>query len=439
MTKIIFSFDAEDYTDPSTVDAILRLAAILEKEGIRGGFNMVGRLAEMLMKWGRRDVTDALRRHLIGIHSLGHTMHPMINEYSDIADWERAVRLCESEEGLALENIRKAFGINIPVSAVPPGNQQSYASMIAYAEMGVPIYTDSVCDTESGTGCYYGGMFHLSYAMGLEKFLLKTDDAGLSYLLDKLSGREYAVLYIHPHRCISREAWDILNFDKRNIYKEGHYLISQKMHASDSEKIYSAFSKLIKLIKRDERFLITDFEETAHETDVTRRRGIGLNDIPEIKTRLEKRFYPVTTPESLSLADIFKACAEMLKGGEFYECGFEIGPMFEPYALKAPETVKADDVIRSAFTIDPREPVPEKLFIGDLAVGPADWLYAALEVLTGAKSMVLFPREQLPTLSAFPELSGLSYKGTWRHSDDFEDNFVSDRVRYMSWSMRMKR
>ena len=60
MTYIVFSFDTEDYVNPHAADGILRCAEILRSEGIRGCFNVVAKLAEALVKWGRQDVIDAL-------------------------------------------------------------------------------------------------------------------------------------------------------------------------------------------------------------------------------------------------------------------------------------------------------------------------------------------------------------------------------------------
>ncbi len=53
-TKIIFSFDTEDYVNEIAADSILRSARILREGGAKGCF----RVAEALVKRGRRGVTD---------------------------------------------------------------------------------------------------------------------------------------------------------------------------------------------------------------------------------------------------------------------------------------------------------------------------------------------------------------------------------------------
>ena len=91
MTDIIFSFDTEDFTSSVAADAILREAEILKEANIKGGFCLVGLLAKQLVNWGRKDVLDALKFHEIGNHSYGHSLHPTINEYTDIADFDELV------------------------------------------------------------------------------------------------------------------------------------------------------------------------------------------------------------------------------------------------------------------------------------------------------------------------------------------------------------
>ena len=56
MTDIVFSFDTEDYVNDNAADGILRAAKLLRSEGIKGDFNVVGRLAEKLREWQRDDI-----------------------------------------------------------------------------------------------------------------------------------------------------------------------------------------------------------------------------------------------------------------------------------------------------------------------------------------------------------------------------------------------
>ena len=71
MTDIIFSFDTEDFTSSVAADAVVEEARLLNKNGIKGGFSVVGLLAKQLQSWKRQDVIAALKEHIIGNHSYG--------------------------------------------------------------------------------------------------------------------------------------------------------------------------------------------------------------------------------------------------------------------------------------------------------------------------------------------------------------------------------
>ena len=110
MTKIVFSFDVEDYVNPHAADGILYCAEILRKTGIRGCFNIVARLAQALVKWGRTDIIEALKYHELDLHSLAHSYHPTINEYTDLEDYEaaKAESLANFEENRGRNTYAKA-------------------------------------------------------------------------------------------------------------------------------------------------------------------------------------------------------------------------------------------------------------------------------------------------------------------------------------------
>ena len=127
-TKVLFCFDSEDYTSPCSTDMLPLLAQLLEKHGIAGNFMMVGLLAESVQREGRRDVTEALRSHVIGFHTYGHTLHPDVAEATDVEDYGEAQRRLD-EEARAVETVKSVFGRDRLWAAVPPGNSVSYAAM----------------------------------------------------------------------------------------------------------------------------------------------------------------------------------------------------------------------------------------------------------------------------------------------------------------------
>jgi len=74
--------------------------------------------------------------------------------------------------------------------------------------------------------------------------------------------------------------------------------------------------------------------------------------------------------------------------------------------------------------------------VGGVKLGPGDWLRAALEVLQGKTEVVLQPGPQLPSLDEVPMIRECYFKGEWMQSDEFEDRYLSKRLKLQSWTMR---
>jgi hypothetical protein len=193
---------------------------------------------------------------------------------------------------------------------------------------------------------------------------------------------------------------------------------------------------MLKLVKADPRFRITTYEELTSELARENERVVTLNDIPEIARKLSKSFENIRTPVSLSISDIALACRDLLLGKNEHKCGDVYGFLTAPYAIREEITVSAEEIIEGAKQIEDDKMLPSYIMAGDKKIGPADWLFGALQVLQGKSEVVLTPRAQLPSLDIIPETRDAYFKGTWRHSDSFEDKYLSDRLRYQAWTLR---
>lgn len=434
MTEVIFSFDTEDFTSNIASDAIYEEAEILRKEGIRGGFCIVGLLAKQLKKWGRRDIKEALSHHDILSHSFGHSLHPTINEYTDIDDFNAAYNEAMRQEKEALSLIDE-FTDNMKIyGACPPGNQKSYVAMYAYADMGLPIYADTYCDTQDGGGAYYCNIYHIQYTYSLEG-LFKVSEDDLPKLLDELSSKKRVVLYTHPNMAKFTEFWDAVNYYKENKCEFGNWKECRRRTDEETKEFYSKIRKLIKLIKADERFNITSYSEVAEKLSGEGERIVKIKDIPFIKKSLDENFAPLSLPCSLSISDIFLSAKDFLLEKEEHICGKVYGFLENPYAIEKEVTLKREDVIKAVEKINTDFFLPTKIEVGNEKIGPGDFLRAMLCALTGEKEITLAPGPQLPSTEKLPMLKDLSLKG-WVQSDDFEDKFLSDRLRIQCWTMR---
>ncbi len=438
MTDIIFSFDTEDFTSSRAADGILYEANLFHEEGVRGCFQIVGLLAKQLKKWGREDVIEALSHHELDTHTYGHTLHPLINEYTDIEDFYAARAELIRQESLGIDYIKETFGIDRVYSACPPGNQKSYVAMYGYHDMGIPIYADTFCDVKEGTGAYYCNMFHVYYYFGIEWFLRDATDEDIKAKLDDLATRERVIIYTHPNMIIKNDFWDAVNYHKENLVEFGKWIEPEDLPTEITEKVLENMRKLIRFIKNDPRFRITTYEELANELKADGERVVKRDFVPEIKKHLNKSFFPMQKPISLSLSDIMLACRDFLQGRGEHLCGDVYGFLDKPYEIDTPVTVNASDIIASCDQIKNGEFLPPKIKVGDSYIGPRDWLEAAIEVILGAPCVQILPKTQLPCLDCMPEVRDSDFKGTWQHSDSFEDKYLSDRLRYQSWTMRFR-
>ena len=438
-TQLIFSFDTEDFTSCEAADAILAEAEILRRHGIRGCFCVVGLLAKQLKAWGRQDVIDALAHHEIASHSWGHTYHPLINEYTDIRDFSAAHDEVVRQETEALELLRETFSRERFFAACPPGNQKSYAAMYAYADMGIPIYADTVCDTPEGDGVHYCNVYHIDYTDAMESLFFHdcTDDE-LRAVLDRFAGRRHAVLYTHPHFAMYSVHWDVLNYDKVNLRPFGEWITAPRRPQHETDNFYRNLDRIAAMAKEDDRFVITTYGQIAAELEAQPARVIRREDLPAIRAHLQNGLYPFAHGASYSLYDLFHACRAFLRGAQEYVCEKSYGFLSTPMSASRIRQVTAEDLIFASENARAGAFLPEGLALEDgEIIGCADFLYAALDILCGAASAEIVPGQpQLPSLDRLPQTRDLALAGTWRHSDDFSDTYLSNRLRLQSWTMR---
>jgi len=436
MTEIFFSFDTEDYVNEAAADGILRTAQILRKEGIRGCYNVVGWLAEALVKWGRWDIIEELKHHEIETHSLAHSYHPTINEYTDIADFDKAMEAFLEREQKSLKILQDTFGITSVPAACPPGDSVSYVAHYGYADMGISVYDgDLLRDPVRGRHIFACNIACLDYHMGLDSYLLQCTKADIDAKLEEIaSQKDMFVMYHHPQKGIVTEFCDILNFNGENV-PEDQWKLSALRDPEERERFYENFAYLVHKVKHDPRFRILTYGEFAqlHCKDV---RVIRPADLTGLKQQLQEHFFPVTMPESYCISDILLACRDFLQGKQEHLCEKVYGFLETPYAISEAVTVTAQEVRDAAAAIGDGF-LPTKLQVGNQQIGVGDWLWAAMEVLEGAESVTLQPRPWQIDMDQFPKTRDLNLKGSWVHSASFEDRYLSERFRLQSWTYRL--
>ncbi len=433
MTDIIISFDTEDITSSRAADAIRDEADLLQRLGIRGCFCIVGLLAKHLKEWGREDVISSLSSHEINFHTYAHSVHPTIDEYTDIADFKAAKEEVIRQETVGVQYVKDVFGVDRVFSACPPGNSNTYVAMYAYEEMGIPIYAGTYCDTMQGDGVFYCNTYHLRYTYPIEKLCLNYTKEAEDELIESFAKCKRVIFYTHPNIAIMSRFWDRVNYAGRNINEFGKWEYPPERDPEVIADFFKNMERVLRRIKEDGRFRFTTYGEIAGELEARPERVIKRSDIPNILSSLKKELYPIG---EFSLYDLFMAAKAFAEGESEYICRRSYGLLDDPYELKRTIKLKSEEILSAVKRLKYGEFLPEKFAIGDTLSGPADILIAAYEALSGACEIVIEPKPQLPSLDALPEVKKCSLKGTWLHSDEFEDKFLSRRLRLQSYTMR---
>ncbi len=446
MTDIIFSFDVEDLANIAGLDGILRTAEILRKHHIRGCFQTVGRVAELLEKEGRTDIIEAMKYHEIDDHTLAHSIHPTPNEMCDIEDYNLAHDRLIAYQRESHDILRRIFGIEKPHSFCPPGLSYPYVSHYVAAELGEKVYCGGyVYDCVHGRPAFYCNTLTANYDTGLEDILVLWnenkvgDRTQIKKLYDKIANtRVLEVSWHHPSMAMYNEFWDVVNCVGKNP-PDGIMKESKRNDPALVEAYYENFDWFLGMIRSDPRFRITTYENLAKKY-VEDSRVIHRRDIPGLKEQIDEKFFPVTLPRSLCMSDLFHTCRAMLQGKESFTCGFVYGFLEEPYAITAPVTVTKAEMEESAKHLASYGWLPLSIQVGDKVLGPADWLRAALAILSGEECVTIAPAEWQIDLDQFPRLRDLCFCPTdWpiETEESLQDLVLSRRARLQAWTIRL--
>ncbi len=439
MTNVILSFDTEDIINERGADGILRCARILREEGVKGCFNIIGLLPEVLLEWGREDIFKELSWHEIDYHSHTHSIHPTINEYTDKEDYHLTLKEFIKSESEGIKKVKSAFNRDKLPAMCVPGNCTSYVAHYGYAELGFDFFSgDDIYDKVQYRPVYCCNTVSLHYAKSLDRILFAgSKEEVLSFIEESARKKHTMVFYHHPQRSICKSFWDADNFNKVNTKKEA-WIKSEIHDECDTERFYENFRFFVHYIKSDPDFKIMTYEELNKTLDKTERK-ITLADLKNIREQLSESFFPVTTPNSYCLSDIFLGVKDLLLGKKERICGKTYGFLSKPYCASVPTVITKDEAIELLKTVNENDFLPSIFCINGKKIGPADLLWASLTfLLDGVTEYSVKPNTSYQIdLDEFPTLRDLNYKNSWIHSDSLEDNFLSERLRLQTWTIRL--
>lgn len=442
-TRVQLWFDTEDYTNPSAWDNVREIAKIMTAEGVKGNFNVVPYLAKVLVDNRRFDVIDALKKHVIGTQTLYHSWHPNVTEIGDGEDYAAAYLRTMRDEAEGWGMLRAAFGLDRLAFTCYPGCGSSYVAFDVHADLGATFHGGSGAfgrSLKSGDRIWYQNLRHIDYngTMSLQDLGLTRDltDEQVSAALDAAAKKDAVVFYAHPCMASCKQFWDGLNMRKGNWVEFGHWIPADRRPQAQTARFYARFAAFVRRVKEDPRFEITDCEKLA--ADCKPRWPITLAEIPAIRASLLKRFGHIDNPASWSVADAFQAAVRLLRGEKAYCPGKVYGFLRAPRGVTAPVVVKAEDLRAAAAKVSLVRHLDASYDVGGVTIGPADFLFAALEVLeTGAAEVTVRPRDQLGDIATeCAPLASFTHRGQWIFTPEMRDEYLADRLRWQFWTLR---
>ncbi len=449
MTEIYFCFDTEDYTNPKAWDACVEEAELLRKHGVKGNFNVVGYIAREWIRNKRFDVPEALSHHDVGFHSLRHSYHPTICEYTDLESYEEAKKLFLAQECEGMGMVKAATGKQSFEFACPPGISTSYVAMYEYARLGIPLYIGSVFAFRDGSSVHFCNGLHTNYDFYLENLFyedrfFKWDGEKIPYdtktFIDRLASMKRVILATHPTRAYHSTFWDLINYRGENKHPMYEWEPAPLNPPETTKLFFDEFEKLIVALKNDPRFTICDMDSLAARVrESNAKRVVTYADLPEIRRQLGERFWAVRLGSgTFSIADCFAAAAHFCSSKEDFRPGFVRGFLEAPLGAEKELVLSAAEVKKLAAAYVPDAFLPSHYRVGTRSFGPADLLFAMIDAALGAEEIKVTPRPQMPVLEGdYADLDRMNMRGRhWVHRPDFADNFITPRLKLQTWTLR---
>lgn len=251
-------FDTEDYVEPASDDAAMRLAQELDKLGVRGTFKVVGEKARVLEKRGRKDVIAALAKHDIGYHAENHSIPPSPAVYMRPLGLLEGAAEFERREGPGARDVARIFG-KTPSCYGQPGNSWGPQSLMALRKLGIPVYMDETRQVGlNQQPFWYGGILNV---LNLQQFspranLNKPEDLEEGKrafdvavaAARKRGGPGFIQSYYHPTEWVTTEFWDT-NF-RHGIYRAPADYQKPKARTPESQaQAWRNFLEFVKYVK----------------------------------------------------------------------------------------------------------------------------------------------------------------------------------------------
>lgn len=249
MHKLILTFDIEDFINPNELTAVDIILELLEKYKLKAIFFITGYMAEKLSNSPK--TLKLLRNHEVGFHSSGHSVRPIIAEYTDVKNYDQAYLLSMERETAHLNpftgKVEKEGGIYILQNLFKPKEIRAFRApgmswtpphLEALAKLGIEF--DFSSNISASEPVFYKGITFYPYT-----FTQQWDGSPSNYecLLSALIRKKFAILDLHPTWLVNEKMWD-------SIYHLGNPSTLHGVRPRPRKEVELLFAKFELLLKQ---------------------------------------------------------------------------------------------------------------------------------------------------------------------------------------------
>ena len=260
--ELYVTFDVEDFINNRSTEALLSILTVLKRQGVKGFFFITGHMAEKLKNFPKH--IALLEAHEIGYHSTSHSVHPGIFEYTDIDDYDEAVKIALQREISHIDPLSGQVdgpgGIKLLRELFPNKKIEAFrAPGFSWSPPHIEALRSLKIKYDFSTNISKAPVFYKDIVF--YPFPLSIDTTDLGLLLTSAIRRKAVVLDYHPNTIVNKEFWDSPFFSKSNPH---------------------ALSEVVAKDERESNRLISNLEMHLHR--IRRLIKIGLLEIGRLDT-----------------------------------------------------------------------------------------------------------------------------------------------------------
>jgi hypothetical protein len=411
---IFLGFQADDYIQPASDDALKRLAAFLNQQGIRATFQVAGEKARELDRRGRHDVIGALAQHEIAYCSDTASQHPTVAEFESRLDWQSGSEEFDRRERRGYDSVRRVFG-QTPICYGHPGEAWAPQSYPALRGWGIKVYLARGAPLSvEGKPFWYDGMLNL---VGIQEGANLRPNAAWSNLADakanfqdsylRLSSQPaggVACLWFRPCEFVETETWDEVNFARGAQPARDDWKQPPLKSPQDSERAFQYFQSLAAYMKSFPRAeFITASQALALLSDRAQRHVYPQEQLAAIAAQVSPQVsfyrgqgYALAPSEVFFLLNTFVAnVVHRTSQQPILLDGIPDGPASRVPALASPLQVPWEQLARAVLDVEDflrqNKRLPNAVWFGSQAAPPECYLGALAQAVSSLLSKAARP------------------------------------------------